>query len=91
MQTTDPEAIAQAREAWRIAISLLTDSGLSDANARRFFGGVLSKNKINARAVLRALQAGEVAATGNPTAWIAKAAQRAAERSGDPALKVEWT
>lgn len=87
-----PEEIGQARASWDGAITLLLQSGMTDQPARRFFGGLLAKNKLNARDLLPAVEAGLATGTGDARAWLAKAAERAVARSGgDPALKCEWS
>jgi hypothetical protein len=91
-QSIDAEAVAQARAAWAMAVDLLTGSGMSDPAARKAFGGLLSKHRgLKAADLLPALEAAHAAGTCDAYPFLVKAAQRAAERAGDPALKVGWT
>lgn len=86
-----PEEVGQARASWDGAITLLLQSGMTDQPARRFFGGLLSKHKLNARDMLPAVEAGLASGTGDARSWLAKAAERAVSRQSDPALKCSWS
>ena len=89
-KSIDPEAVAQARAAWEMAVELLMASGMREEVARRAFGKLLSKHNLNARALFPALEACRAAGTPDAMSFIVKAAQRASERAGDPALKCDW-
>jgi hypothetical protein len=75
-----------------MAVDLLMASGMSEPRARTAFGKLLSKHpRINAAALLPALEAAHASGTCDAMPFLVKAAQRASERLGDPALKVAWT
>lgn len=85
----DPNGLA-----WSRGVGLLVAAGrMSEARARTFFGKLLrGPPSLEARELLAAIAAAEANSTGDPQAYLAKAARAIAERRG-PArgpITAEW-
>lgn len=73
---TDPD-----KKAWREAVDVLTaGKRMSEANARKFFGQLLSRNKLQAKDLLPALAQCVANGTEDPAAYVRKAAERLSDR-----------
>lgn len=83
--------MAQAKQAWDGAIPLLKNAGMSDRQARSFFGKLLSKNHISADILLGAVHLAKQNGTQDPASYLTAAACRVKSSVNDPALKCGWT
>lgn len=81
----------QAKAAWAEAIPLLKSAGMSDRQARSFFGRLLSINKIDAGSLLGAVNMAKQNGTQDPQSYLTAAAARVRTARNDPALKAAWT
>ena len=80
---TDPD-----RHAWNEAVRLLKEQGgLTDAKARSFFGGLLRTHGLQAKDMLGSLATALANQTGDPQAYLTRAAQAVAKRRA-PALEI---
>ena len=74
------------KRAWAEAVALLTErAGITESNARKFFGALLSKNRLDAAALLPSLAGALVNGTADPQGYLTKAAAGTAARRNGPA------
>jgi len=80
------------RDAWVCAKALLRDQGrLTDAEAGKFFGKLLSTNNLQARQIFPAIASAMEIQTLDPKAYLTKAAARlATRRPGAPEKRVAF-
>lgn len=81
------------RDAWRCAVSLLmSQGGMSEPAARRYFGKLLAEHNLEARDLLPAVTSALVNRSQDPKSYLAKSATSLAKRrSGpEPAKRVDW-
>lgn len=64
---------------------------MSDAGARRFFGLLLSRNKLTGDQLLQSVTACEQCGTGDPRPYLTRAAAGVRTRQKDPGLLCTWT
>lgn len=83
------DTLDQDRECWKDAISVLVGCGMSDGNARRYFGSLLSKHRLAARDVWPAVQAAKRCGTMDPRSYLSKAIGN--HRRPDPAMLCDWS
>lgn len=82
----------QARRAWSIAIPMLVKyGGMSDRQARSFFGKLLSRNKLTGDQMLQAVLRAEILGTEDPAPYFIRAAAGVRSRSTDPGMLAAWT
>lgn len=73
------------RTAWSLVTQVLTQhGGMTEATARRFFGKLLSDHKLEAREMLAAVAGAVSNGTGDPQAYLTRAAQGVAKRKAEP-------
>lgn len=92
MSETQPSAFKapdQDRVVWGEAVSLLKQSGMTDSGARRFFGMLLAKNRLQARDVFPAVQAAKRCGTMDPRSYLTKAIHN--RTAPDPSLLCDWS
>lgn len=78
------------KAAWSSGVRVLCEQGgLTDANARKFFGRLLSANGLEARDLLPAISGAMVNATQDPQGYLTRSAQGIAKRrAGAPEKRV---
>lgn len=69
-----PECGDLDKEAWDRAVRILVNAGTAPLAARKFFGKLLSTNRLGAKELLPALVGADVAQTQDPKSYLTKAA-----------------
>lgn len=79
----------QDKLAWEIAVRLLTGAGMSDQQARRYFGKLLSQHQMRPRSIYPAMKVAEASGTGDPQGYIGGVFRR--RTAADPSLLCSWS
>ncbi|MBG7616488.1 DUF1376 domain-containing protein [Brevundimonas sp. BAL450] len=76
------------KKAWAEVVTLLASAGVSDKQARSFFGRLLKESGLQARDLLASIAQAQANSTGDPQSYLRKAADAVGRRKGTAQLSL---